>query len=99
MAKIDITSISEMHETASSIRELCEDFKEQATQLKAATDNLTQSSEGWQSEASEIFNQNITDAKRWLDEIAEVVVEFANAIDTAGDKYVEMDSTASQGFK
>ena len=99
MAKIDITSINEMHESAESIRKYCQDFKDAATALKAATDTLTQSSEGWQSEASEIFNANITDAKRWLDEIAAVVDEFSAAIDEAAEKYVETDSQAAQGFK
>lgn len=99
MAKIDINSISEMHESADSIRQYCEEFKETAAQLKAATDTLTQDSEGWQSEASEIFNANITDAKRWMDEIAAVVDEFAAAIDEAAEKYVDTDAQAAQGFK
>ena len=99
MAKIDISSINEMHESATSIREKCENFKQTATQLKAATDARTQDAEGWQSEASEIFNANITDAKRWMDEIAAVVDEFAAAIDEAGEKYVDTDSQAAQGFK
>lgn len=99
MAKIDINSISEMHESAESIRQYCEDFKTTATALKNATDTLTQDSEGWQSEASEIFNQNITDAKRWLDEIAAVVDEFSVAIDEAAEKYVDTDSQAAQSFK
>lgn len=99
MAKIDINSISEMHESAESIRQYCQEFKETANQLKSATDTLTQDSEGWQSEASEIFNANITDAKRWLDEIATVVEEFSAAIDEAGEKYTETDSEAAQGFR
>jgi uncharacterized protein YukE len=96
--KIDINSISEMHESAESIRKYCEDFKETAQQLKQATDNLTQSADGWNSEASEIFNNNITDAKRWLDEIAAVVDEFSAAIDEAAEKYVETDAQAAQAF-
>ena len=99
MAKIDINSISEMHESAESIRQYCEEFKNTANQLKAATDQLTQDAEGWQSEASEIFNANITDAKRWMDEIAAVVDEVSAAIDAAGNKYQETDAQASQSFK
>ena len=99
MAKIDINSINEMHESATSIREKCEQFKETANALKAATDALTQDAEGWQSEASEIFNQNITDAKRWLDEIAQVVVEFSTAIDDSAVKYMQTDAEAAKGFK
>jgi uncharacterized protein YukE len=99
MAKIDIKSINEMHESATSIREKCEQFKETANQLKAATDALTQDAEGWQSEASEIFNANITDAKRWMDEIAQVVVEFSTAIDDSAVKYVQTDAEAAKGFK
>ena len=99
MAKIDINSISEMHESAESIRQYCQEFKDTANELKNATDALTQDSEGWQSEASEIFNANITDAKRWMDEIAAVVDEFSAAIDEAGNKYQETDAQASQSFK
>ena len=99
MPKIDITSISEMHESAESIRKYCQDFRDAAVALKASTDNLTQNSEGWQSEASEIFSANITDAKRWLDEMAAVVEEFSAAIDTAGEKYVDTDTQAAQSFK
>lgn len=99
MAKIDINSISEMHESAESIRQHCQEFKDAATQLKATTDELTQNSEGWQSEASEIFNANITDAKRWMDEIAAVVDEFAAAIDEAAERYVDTDAQAAQSFK
>lgn len=99
MANIDIQSISGIHESANDIRKQCEQFKETAQQLKTATDTLTQSADGWQSEASEIFNANITAAKTWLDEIATVVEEFAAALDVAADSYVETDSQAAQGFK
>ena len=99
MAKIDINSINEMYESAESIRQYCQEFKDAATALKTATDTLTQVAEGWQSEASEIFNANITDTKRWMDEIAAVVDEFSAAIDEAGEKYVDTDSQAAQGFK
>lgn len=99
MAKIDISSINGMHESATSIREKCEAFKTTAEQLKAATDTLVQDAEGWQAEASEIFAANITDAKRWLDEIAQVVVEFSTAIDDTAVKYVQTDTEAAKGFK
>lgn len=99
MAKIDINSISEMHESAGNIRKYCEDFKQTAQQLQQATQTLTESSDGWQSEASQIFRENIDEAKRWMDEMAAVVDEFAAAIDLAGETYTEMDMTASQNFR
>ena len=99
MAKIDITSISEMHESAESIRQYCQEFKDTANLLKAATDTLVQDSEGWQSSASQKFSANIEVFKRWMDEMAALVDDFSAAIDEAAEKYVGTDEQAAQGFK
>ena len=51
MAEFTVT-LSEMTQSAGKVREYCQNFKDAADKLKSATNELTSSSEGWDSETT-----------------------------------------------
>lgn len=97
MAQFDVT-LSSMEEAANNIRTHSEEFKTTADELKTATENLTTSSEGWDSEASKIFNDNIAEAHRWMTEMSGVVEEFAAMLDKSREAYETADLTSAKNF-
>lgn len=98
MAEFDVT-LSSMTEAAGNIRTYCDEFQSTADELKSATETLTTSSDGWNSEASQIFNENIVEAHRWLTEMANLVNEYAATLDKARDTYETADVTAAKNFQ
>lgn len=98
MAEFTVT-LSEMTQSASKVREYCQNFKDAADKLKSATNELTSSSEGWDSEASKVFNENIEQAHKWLTQMSELVNEFAKAIDQSRETYQTTDETSAKLFK
>ena len=98
MAEFQVT-LSEMTTASGNVRKYCQDFKDAADQLKSATQTLTTSADGWSSEASQIFNENIVEAHKWLTQMSELVNEFAQAIDQSRDTYRSADETAAKNFK
>lgn len=98
MAEFDVT-ISSMTDAASNIRTYCEEFKTTADELKQATNTLTTSSDGWDSEASKIFNDNIEEAHRWMSEMSAIVDEYAAMLDKAAETYTDADQASAKNFK
>lgn len=98
MAEFDVT-ISSMSEAANNIRTYCDDFKSTADELKQATETLTTSSDGWDSEASKIFNENIVEAHRWMSEMGAIIDEYAAMLDKAVETYQSADQASAKNFR
>ena len=98
MAEFEVV-LSNMSESAGKIREYCENFKTTADELKSATETLTTSADGWSSEASQMFNENIAQAHQWLTQMSELVNEFAAALDKSRETYQSADETSAKQFK
>ena len=98
MAEFDVT-LSSLTEASGNMRSYCEEFKVAADELKVATENLTSASDGWNGEASQIFNENIVEAHRWLTEMSVLVDEYAATLDKTHDIYQEADESAAKGFR
>ncbi len=98
MAEFKVT-LSEMTTASGNVRKYCQDFRDAADQLKNATQTLTTSADGWSSEASQIFNENIVQAHKWLTQMSDLVNQFAEAIDKSRDTYRTTDETAAKNFK
>ena len=98
MAEFEVV-LSNMTESASKIREYCENFRTAADELKSATETLTTSADGWSSEASQIFNENIGQAHQWMTQMSEIVNEFATALDKSREAYQTADETSAKQFK
>lgn len=98
MAEFEAT-LSEMTQSASKIREYCQNFKDTADQLKSATETLTTSADGWSSEASQMFNANIQEAHKWLTQMSDLINEYAQAIDQSRETYQTADETSAKAFK
>ena len=98
MAEFDVT-LSSMTEAATNIRTYCDDFKSTADELKQATETLTTSSDGWDSEASKIFNENIGEAHRWMSEMAAIIDEYAAMLDKAAQTYQDADQASAKNFR
>ena len=97
MAEFEVV-LSSMTDTAGKVRQYCEDFRTAANELKDATAELTSSAEGWNGEASQIFNENIVQANTWMTEMSALVDEFAAALDKARETYQTADETSAKQF-
>ena len=98
MAEFELTA-SEMTSAAGKVKQYCQNFKETADQLKAATETLTTSADGWSAESSQIFNENIQEAHKWLTQMSELINQYAETIEQSRDLYVNGDEAAAKNFK
>lgn len=98
MAEFTVT-ISELSNASGKYKNQAEAFRSTANALLQATSDLTAAGSGWDDDASKVFAEKIGELKSWCDSMGAIVDTYAGALNTIGEKYVEVDQTAASKFK
>jgi len=94
MAEFDVT-LSAMADAVSNIRNYTEQFKEEADQVYQAAQKL---SESWSGDSSQDFAANMEQLHNWMQQMAETLATYSEALSKARDKYEEADVSAAKNF-
>ena len=98
MAEFKVT-ISEMTNAAGKTKNHAQAFRDAASALLTATQNLTAAGGGWDDDASQVFAEKIGELKNWCDTMGGIVDTYSGALDKISGKYDEADAQAATQFK
>lgn len=94
-SRLEVT-VSELQNAASNIDSSADEYENAATALKNAADALAAT---WEGDSQVAFVEEQDKAYEWYKEMAAICREFANAMKTAAEKYVETDSEAANTIR
>lgn len=94
MAEFEVT-LSSMTDAANNIRSQLEEFHTQAENTYNAARTL---SEGWEGDSYQEFVENMSHLHDWMGEMEDILTTYAQALDTAAQKYGEADKTSANAF-
>lgn len=86
-------TISELQHGSSALRSAKQAFLEASTQMKQAANEL---GETWEGPARDVFIREQEQIDQWYQQMAEVVENYAAAMDKAAIQYQETDAEGAQ---
>ena len=93
-AEFEVT-LSAMTDAATNIKNLNEQFVDEANQTYQAAQTLN---DGWKGDASDTFLQNMEQLHKWMNEMAEVLDTYVTELNASREKYENADVSAAKNF-
>lgn len=89
-------STSEMRNTATNIKTQAQNFRDHAAETYNEANNLHSE---WEGDASEEFLQRMTDMKKIMDNLSDILDKFPIALNEGAETYETADTASANAFK
>lgn len=96
MAKIEVTSISEMMSAAKSISEQAQEFQSAAQNVLNAVNTLAQS---WKGDSNDAFVAEQQKANQWYNKMVGIIQTYVSALQNAAKEYQRADMDSASTIK